>query len=162
MSQCAKSLSLHKLRLPCLSRVGQLNTRHNTSTLPTHPFLQPISPLPFLEPPSLSLSFPLAPYTPPPLTHSSHFSMPSTCTGSPKDHTACACTLSIPKRSKQTKCKICRHRFSYHSDVPTAPQDFGAPPAPKAPGDKYDTWLFKSREATAVHESAREEMLQGF
>ena len=78
--------------------------------------------------------------------------MPSTCTGSPKDHTPCTCTLFILKRSKQTKCKTCGHRFSHHSDVPTAPQDSNAPPAPKAPGDKYVTRLFKSLEATAVHE----------
>lgn len=88
--------------------------------------------------------------------------MPTTCTGSLKDYTACVCVLFVPKKSKSAKCKTCGHRASHHSDIPATSQDSDALPTTKPPGEKYVTRLFKSLEATAVHETAREEMLEGF
>ena len=84
------------------------------------------------------------------------------CTATSKDGTACMCANFVPRKSKGAKCKTCGHRISYHSDNTTKLQDTETTPPPKAPGEKYVTRLFKSLEATAVHETAREEMLQGF
>jgi hypothetical protein len=83
------------------------------------------------------------------------------CTGASKNTTACACQVFVPKKSKGTKCKTCGHRDTYHSD-PTTSQDPSTPPATKRLGEKYATQLYRSLEASAVHETAREEMLQGF
>lgn len=130
--------------MPRLSRVGRLNTQHTTSS-------------PSLLSPLTSSHLPTLFFTP---EHTYH--IPMTCTGASKDNTACLCTLFIPKKSKGAKCKTCGHRLSYHSDNQADLKDFKTPVPAKAPGDKYVTRLFKSLEATAVHETAREEMLQGF
>jgi hypothetical protein len=52
--------------------------------------------------------------------------------------------------------------MGHHSDNPANSQVSETSLATKKPGDKYVTRLYKSLEATAVHEAARQEMLQGF
>lgn len=89
--------------------------------------------------------------------------MPTICTGSTKDRSACTCTLFIVKSSKKTKCKGCGHRQASHTDVPAhLPQEVETLPRTEAMENKYVSRLFKSLEATSVHEDARKEMLQGF
>lgn len=86
--------------------------------------------------------------------------MPTTCTGSSKDDASCVCTQFIAKKSKGSKCKTCGHRLTSHLDTP-APQDAEGMVTRGAEG-VYVNRLFKSLGATAVHEAARKETLQGF
>ena len=75
-----------------------------------------------------------------------------TCLGSSKSPGAlCICTSFVPKSPpKENKCDICGHRRSAHTDD-----------APNTNG-KYFNRLLKNIAATAVHEEARKETIQGF
>ena len=79
-------------------------------------------------------------------------SIMQTCSGSSKDPGApCTCTSFVPKPPpKENKCNVCRHRRSAHTDS-----------APNA-NSKYVKRLLKNITATAVHDEARKEMVQGF
>jgi len=140
----------HALWHPLVGRMGHFFVLF--SVPPTFPFVF-LSTLP--PPLFIPLSLTLA-------SSSLSFSMPTTCTGSVKDRTTCTCTLFIPRKSKATKCKSCGHRQSLHLDIPTPSHGAEAAATTTVPDNKYVSRLFKSFEATAVHESARKETLQGF
>jgi len=93
--------------------------------------------------------------------------MPTICIGSLKDIEGCNCNLFIPRKSKKNKCKSCGHQKVSHSDIPTTPPPRGTKVDTTAMAkpqghSKYTDRLYKSLKATAVHEDARKETLQGF
>jgi len=134
-------------------------TPHSFSLSPRPPHL-----LPSLLTHSFSFFLPFLPLTqllPPVLILCT---MPTTCAGSQKNGDSCDCTLFVPK-SNGKRCKSCGHRRVSHSNIPTPPsQDANTniTVAPRQEPSKYVNRLFRSLEATAVHENARRETLQGF
>ena len=76
-----------------------------------------------------------------------------TCTGSSKDSgTLCTCTSFVPRSPpKEGKCKVCGHRRSAHLDSTSG-----------SSSSKYIERLLKNIEATAIHEEARKETIEGF
>jgi len=78
-----------------------------------------------------------------------------TCSGSSKSPgVPCICTSFIPRSPpKENKCNICGHRRSAHTDHTDSTS--GA-------SGKYVNRLLKNIVATAVHEEARKETIQGF
>lgn len=97
----------------------------------------------------LSLFQTLAPPTPGPSAHT----MPLICSGGSEESGDCDCKSFVPKKSKKSKCKTCGHRLNLHSDPPTTNNKGQS---------KYVTHLVHSLDASAVHEVARKETLQGF
>ena len=79
--------------------------------------------------------------------------MMQACSGSPKDSSPCTCSSFAPRPPpKEKKCSSCGHRRSAHNDC-----------APKSDSNnKYVKRLLKNITATAVHEEARKETVQGF
>jgi hypothetical protein len=131
---------------------------HWTPGTPPLLFLPPTSTI-FLSPSCLLLHHPLSSlFTPAP------YLMPTICAGSQKDTNSCGCSLFIPKKSKENRCKTCRHQRVSHSDIPTTPpqDDNTITAVTKKDRSKYINRLFKSLEATAVHDNARKETLKGF
>ena len=125
--------------MPSLSSASGLKTRLDTSS-PSH-FLPSFLPSHSLF--SLLSSLFLNIHPPNPTMQ--------TCTGSTKDPAHCPCTRFTPKPPpKDGRCDSCGHRRSAHEDS-----------APNA-NNKYVERLLKNMAATAVHEDARKETLQGF
>ncbi|KAF9643389.1 hypothetical protein BDM02DRAFT_3191711 [Thelephora ganbajun] len=85
-----------------------------------------------------------------------------TCIGSSKNQASCTCTQFTPWKSKEAKCKGCGHRLGSHLDTPTLSHATETPATTAVPENKYIGRLFNSLKATAVHETARKEMLEGF
>ena len=84
------------------------------------------------------------------------------CTGSSQDDATCPCTLFVPQRSKEMKCKTCGHRLTSHTVASVPPPMVEPADGSTASDNKYVNRLFKSLGATAVHEAARKEMVGGF
>lgn len=74
----------------------------------------------------------------------------------------CTCTLFVPRRTKETKCKTCGHRQVSHSGDSVPSRNVEPLENPKVSENKYVDRLLKSLKATEVHESARKEMVGGF
>ena len=74
-----------------------------------------------------------------------------TCTGSKaKDSAPCSCTSFMPRPPpKDGRCDTCGHRRSAHQEAPGT-------------DNKYVQRLLKGLAATAVHEEAQKETLEGF
>ena len=129
------------LRLAQVRRLPKTRSEHefpyNFVSLLPHP--TPLPPLPSI----------------PSWVHHLRTSAPATmqtCTGSSKDPVHCPCHRFAPKPPpKDSRCDSCGHRRSAHQDN-----------APSVGGDKYVKQLLKNMAATAVHEEARKETLQGF
>ena len=89
--------------------------------------------------------------------------MSSICLGSSDEDVGCDCVLFVAKRSKKSRCKHCHHRQASHSDPPvTPPQEHIAIAATQQDHNKYVDRLARTLKASAVHEKARRETLQGF
>ena len=84
------------------------------------------------------------------------------CSGSSQDNATCPCTLFVPRRSKEMKCKTCGHRHTSHTVASIPPPVVEHADSSKASNNKYVNRLFKSLGATAVHEAARKETVGGF
>ena len=107
--------------------------------------------LPLSSPPSLSI--PADPLLDSLLTTSHSPSTPAmqNCTGSKaKDSAPCPCTSFAPRPPpKDGRCDSCGHQRSAHLEAPSS-------------DNKYVQRLLKGLAATAVHEEARKETLDGF
>jgi hypothetical protein len=77
--------------------------------------------------------------------------MMQSCSGSSRDSSPCMCTSFTSRPPpKENKCNTCGHRRSTHTDN-----------TPNVNG-KYIKRLLQNMTATAVHEEARKETIQGF
>jgi hypothetical protein len=146
-------------RQMCLLRSRPPHLTHMPATLWQHgrvsdPVYEAVSPL-MLRPHPFPHSISLTLLCPPP-----NYTMPTTCTGSSRDNAPCVCTLFVAKKSKGSRCKTCRHRLTSHVEAP-AQQNIEGTVTRGAEG-VYVNRLFKSLGATAVHEAARKETLEGF
>lgn len=125
----------------------------NSALSPPHRFLSP--PSQRLPPHSFSFPIPTIPQV--------SLLMPSICLGSSDEDVGCDCVLFVPKRSRKSRCKHCKHPQTSHSDSPaTQSHEHVALAATQQDHNKYVDRLAKSLKASAVHDKARRETLQGF
>ncbi|KAF9789551.1 hypothetical protein BJ322DRAFT_1105409 [Thelephora terrestris] len=89
--------------------------------------------------------------------------MPSICLGSSDEDVDCECVAFVPRKSRKSRCKECNHSLASHSDPPaTQSHEHIAVAATQRDHNKYVDRLAKSLKASATHEKARKETLQGF
>lgn len=124
-----------------------------TSSPSPHPLLSPLSLC--LLPRSFSFLVSTTPWVSP--------LMPLICDGSSDEDVDCGCMSFAPKKSRKLTCKHCGHHQASHSNpAPTQSREHTAVAATQQGHDKYVDRLMRSLDASAVHDEARRETLQGF